>query len=107
MNLNFIKTEICPKCGCNVIVEESIETYNYNIKVHTNGGRWEHRKFLCGTEVCYVPNFRKEEIRGTCIRDPIYLQEVKEKNEKKKKVIEFMHSINYSNDEIECAISRL
>lgn len=107
MNLNFIKTEICPKCGCDIITEESIENIDYNIKVHTNGGRWEHRKFLCGIEICYVPNFRKEEIIGNCVRDPIYLQTLKERNNRKKKVIEFMHNLNYSNNEIEYVISRL
>lgn len=74
MKLNFIETDKCPICGCDIVIEESIETETgrMGIRVHTNGGRWEHRKFLCGKEIIYCPNFRREELKGNCKRAPIY-----------------------------------
>lgn len=68
MELQFIRTTACPRCGCAVVVRESIErdTFGKNILVHCNGGRWEEREFLCGHTVAYIPNFCAEESRGGC-----------------------------------------
>lgn len=42
MELQFIRTTACPRCGCAAVVRESIErdAFGKNILVHCNGGRW-------------------------------------------------------------------
>ena len=76
MELNFIKANRCPICGCNIVIQESVEKEfdSTKIREHVNGGRWEHRKFACGCEICYCPNFRKEEIKKECSFDPKKLE---------------------------------
>lgn len=76
MNLNYIKTNKCPVCGCTEVIEESVETdcVTEGIRVHSNGGSWEHRTFLCGMEIRYIPNFRSETMAGRCKNDPAYLE---------------------------------
>jgi len=65
--LKNIKMITCPKCGCAEIVKEYVDVENYNkpkVHQHTNGTRWEHRAFLCGFEVIYEPNFKRETINN-------------------------------------------
>jgi hypothetical protein len=33
-----------------------------------NGQSWERRRFMCGREVEWIPNFEREEFSGTCGR---------------------------------------
>lgn len=90
MELRNIKTNECPICGCTDIVSESVETNIFNkIRVHCNGTRWEHRKFLCGKEICYEPNFSKEFTYGNCVNDPTYLAFLKKQKEDKEKLLSF------------------
>lgn len=75
MKLLFIKTERCPVCGCDIVVKEEIQYSNYEnrkneIREHANGGRWETRRFLCGHEIEYIPNFSKEFCKNKCKHDP-------------------------------------
>lgn len=67
-----IRTTSCPVCGCTTVVIESVETELDRpvIRHHCNGGQWENRKFACGYEVRYVPNFLKEERVAMCKKDP-------------------------------------
>lgn len=90
MNLQNITSTCCPVCGCSVIVKESVE-YNENdgIRIHCNGGRWEHRYFLCGGEIYFVPNFNKEIPRGTCKNDPKYLAKIQKQKEDEEKLTAF------------------
>ena len=85
MKLNYIKTDRCPICGCNIVVNESVETECNSIKIreHSNGGRWEYRKFACGCTIHYCPNFRKEEIKNECSLDPKKIEREKKRNEAK------------------------
>lgn len=82
MKLKFIKTEKCPICGCDVIINESVEKELYSTKIreHANGGRWEYRKFACGCEISYVPNFSREEVIGQCIFDPKKIEREKKRS---------------------------
>ena len=52
MKLNFIETDRCPICGCNIVIKESVETEFNSTKIreHASGGRWEYRQFACGCE---------------------------------------------------------
>lgn len=78
MELKFICTTKCPECGCTVVVAESIETITYNygsvteIREHTNTGRWETRKFLCGKTIRYSPNFSIDETIHECMVTEAY-----------------------------------
>ncbi len=84
MNLRFIKSTECPSCKCSVIVEEGLETSSVGrdeVRTHCNGKQWEYRKFLCGCQIKYVPNFSAEEIQYKCRKTTEYLkrEEVREK----------------------------
>lgn len=59
----------CPTCGCTTIVAEGVEVSRNGerkIAQHVNGERWEHRTFLCGRTVKWVPNFSQELATGVC-----------------------------------------
>lgn len=81
MKLNFIKTKKCPDCGCTTIVEESVQTWNRSGKpeifTHCNGGTWEHRTFLCGNVVVFIPNYSHEAFKKTCTQSKAYKKEKK------------------------------
>jgi len=83
MKLKFIKTEKCPICGCDVVVNEGVEKELHlpKIRQHTNGSTWEHRTFACGCEICYSPNFSREEVRGKCSFDPEMIERDKKRSE--------------------------
>lgn len=99
MELKHIKTNKCPICGCTDVVSESVETDTFNrIKVHCNGTRWEHRKFLCGKEICYEPNFSRESVHGNCINDPTYLAFLKKQKEDKDKLLSFCEENGISKE---------
>lgn len=83
----------CPKCSCNIVIQETIETEygrDYNdsgkIRVHCNGHRWESRKFLCGCIVQFIPNFMTHEVKGQCINDLVYKEKVLKRKELKKQI---------------------
>lgn len=91
MELQNIKTIKCPICGCTDIISESLEIDTFGqIKIHCNGTRWEHRKFLCGKEIRYEPNFTKESLHGNCKNDPEYLALVQKRKEDKEKLLSFL-----------------
>jgi hypothetical protein len=67
MNLQFLKTATCPDCGA-APSSESIDAdpYNKGYRQHVNGMRWEHRQFICGSHITFVPNFQREERTRAC-----------------------------------------
>lgn len=89
MKLEYIKTEQCPICGCTEVVKEFVEHDGQTIRTHCNGTRWEHRQFLCGLEMCFVPNFMKETVEKNCNNDPCYLARLKKAKEDKEKLLAF------------------
>lgn len=97
MNLQFIKSDQCPKCGETTVISESVEadkfSENPRIREHCNRGRWEKRDFICGQSIKYCPNGSKEELSGECRNDI----EIKNKKEKRKtaydKVLDFIESL--------------
>lgn len=99
--LKSIKTTMCPVCGCGEIVEESIQTSNYNkpeVLRHCNGARWEHRKFLCGYRVQYEPNFSKEveSKNSECCYNPEVITRKEKEKQDKRNVIDLLESNNIS-----------
>lgn len=86
--IKSIKTTSCPVCGCATIISESVEVGmdNLTIRVHCNGGQWEHRKFACGYETMYIPNFFGERRSCACKNDPEVIR-VKQKTEELKETI--------------------
>lgn len=103
MELKHIQTKKCPICGCNEVVGEYIETCHYKantIKTHTNGGRWEHKRFLCGKEIIYDPNYRKEYTKGNCDNDPEYIALIRKQKEEKDKIYTFCEENGISKETI-------
>lgn len=99
MELRNIKTNKCPICGCTDVVSESVEIDTFHrIKVHCNGTRWEHRKFLCGKEIRYEPNFSNESVHGNCINDQTYQALLKKQKEDKEKLLSFCEENGISKD---------
>lgn len=99
--LNCIKTVQCPICGCTEIIEESLKVSQIGplapeVYQHSNGTRWESRKFLCGYKVEYEPNFKREvKVESSeCFHDP----EVKERKRKLKEDKEQLIILLEEND---------
>lgn len=86
MKFNDLKVTSCPECGCLDIVEESLAVSGGEIMKHTNGGRWENRKFLCGHVVEFVPNYSKPLCKSRCRRTEEYLQAVAKYGEEQDKL---------------------
>ena len=64
MELKEIKTTKCPICGNSVVTKEEISW------MHTNGHGNEIRRFSCGYEIEFVPNFMKEyPVKRTCCKN--------------------------------------
>lgn len=76
MNLQFIQTETCPKCGATASSENVEHDRDYKgrlkVRTHAHGGTWETRRFACGYTVKYIPNFSKEVFEGDCTSSPEY-----------------------------------
>lgn len=85
MQLAYIKTDRCPVCGCAIVVSESVETEinSDKIRVHSNGYRWEYRRFACGYETHFSPNFVKEYAKKECSLDPKKLERETKRSEAK------------------------
>jgi hypothetical protein len=89
-----IKTIACPVCGCAVVVSESIEVEidRPEVRRHCNGGQWEHRRFACGYETKYVPNFDKESRSKVCKTDPEVLERKRKTDELKESLMQMINS---------------
>lgn len=76
MQMNYLTGDACPVCGETTVVGEWVETETLGdetrVLCHVNGARWEHRKFACGQELVYIPNFSRTEKSDyrVCRRDP-------------------------------------
>jgi hypothetical protein len=96
VNLRFIKTTTCPICGCSQVASESIDVSSYaddpKYNTHCNGENWEHRKFVCGYAISYVPNFRAEEKTNDCKYNPTEAEKKMKRAKAKEKIIEFVYS---------------
>lgn len=63
MNLDYIRAKACPICNADV-VSESCE------RRHANGQGFEKRRFSCGMELAWSPNFERLETAQGCPADP-------------------------------------
>lgn len=96
MELRFLKGDKCPICGTHVVVQESVEVDRYGkepkVREHVHGGKWEHRKFICGLVLSYCPNFRRTEINKLyrCQNDPKLIERNKKREEAKQEVLKFI-----------------
>ena len=94
VEIRSIRTLVCPVCGCQEIVEESVECWNGEIKEHCNGGRWEHRKFACGFHIEYVPNFLRERCLTKCSFDPDELAKKEQERKAKADITNLIETAN-------------
>ena len=100
MKLQFIKTDKCPVCGCDTVVSEHVETEfnSAKIRTHCSGGRWEYRKFACGYETHYCPNFFKEQKNRSCASDPKIIERDKKRKEAKSALCSTIASLDVDNE---------
>jgi predicted nucleic-acid-binding Zn-ribbon protein len=79
--LVHLKTIDCPKCGCISVEEESVDTSNGKIRMHTNGQRWEYRTFTCGYKAEFSPNYGRdiEADYSRCRNDEEYIEKMKKR----------------------------
>lgn len=100
MNLEFVKTNSCPVCGCDIVAEETVELDRdrKGIRRHANGGAWEERVFACGCRVSYCPNFRAEEIKGRCVNDPKYIEMMKKREAAKQKLYSTIKTLDTDDE---------
>lgn len=99
MKFQHLKTERCPHCGSEA-VSDSYEVSIYlkppQINVHINGQRWETRKFLCGLQIQWSPNFNRE--LGSEYHECQNSAVVVEKNKKRAKLVERLLKATVSGD---------
>ncbi|MFF2532344.1 hypothetical protein ACFVS2_25880 [Brevibacillus sp. NPDC058079] len=104
LQLQFIKEKNCPICGTHIVVEESVDVDRFGrepkIREHVHGGKWEHRRFICGMTLSYCPNFQKTEVNkySNCKNNPVLIERIKKREEAKQKVLMFIDEI-YDVDE--------
>lgn len=68
MEFRHLRTTACPDCGASPCREEIALGTDGTIRTHMNGQRWERRRFTCGREIEWIPNFGREAFSGTCDR---------------------------------------
>lgn len=100
MNLQYIKTDACPVCGCCAITQESVEIdrHSHKIREHSCGGNWERRTFACGFEVKYVPNFNAESVSHECELDPKITERENKRKEAKLKLVLTIDELDTDDD---------
>lgn len=79
IQFRHLKVGACPTCGERTVVAERVEVSTYGLKTpeirqHTNGQRWEHRRFLCGCEVEWVPNYEAAWVSVVCPQNPTLIE---------------------------------
>lgn len=64
----------CSVCGCSTVSCESTDVSFQGIEIreHTNGERWDRRRFACGQTVRWIPNFQREEVVESCQNNDEY-----------------------------------
>lgn len=102
MKLKYITTNKCPTCGTDIIIEERIEKdiASFQIRVHTNGECWEHRRFVCGQEIGYIPNCQTEELSkfNVCTNNNEYKNKIRKQKEANAQMIHFVESLDVDED---------
>lgn len=99
MKFQHLKTERCPHCGSEAVgdfYEVSIYSKPRKINVHSNGQRLEIRKFLCGLEIRWSPNFNHEveSEYHACQNSAVVI----EKNKKRAELAERLLKVTVSGD---------
>ena len=102
MKLKYITTDKCPICGTDIIIEERIEKEigAFRIKTHTNGECWEHRRFACGQEIEYIPNYQVEMMSEVyvCNNNEMYKIKLRKQKEANAQMIHFVESLDVDED---------
>ncbi|WP_291566864.1 MULTISPECIES: hypothetical protein [unclassified Clostridium] len=102
MDLEYIKENKCPMCGCNVIIEERVQAARNEMgyRTHAHGGRWESRKFACGQELNYCPNFSKVEISqyNICQKNEEYIIKQQKREQALKEIKKFILTLDVDED---------
>ena len=80
MELEHIRTVICPHCGCKEITMEAVSNK------HSSGDWNEVRNFACGYKLHYYPNMDRIEHEGECVRSEQY-KEIHQKRAQAREVI--------------------
>ena len=97
-----LKTARCPTCGCEIVVKESISVDTHRgkneIRTHCNGERWETRRFLCGFETSFIPNYSKESPGQKCQFDPEEIRKEKERVKTIEKVEKYIGNLKCDSD---------
>lgn len=87
-----ISDQRCPECRCDDIKSELREN------LHTCGFWNEYRKFDCGLELHYCPNFDKVSVVHPCLRSKEFLRQTKEKDRLCDEVVRLIKSADLPED---------
>ena len=108
--LRYVKTNQCPICGCNTIINENIQTEidRESLLEHCHGGRWETRDFICGMTIKYEPNFSNEQYdRLSCRKNPEKIELIKKKTEMFEEAKRLINGLNQDEDFKEVLLERI
>jgi hypothetical protein len=93
MELVFLKETCCPECGCTEVIEEGLAIgTDGKIKRHCNGKLWEYRKFLCGFQWEYSPNYScpMPSEYDTCRQSKKYLAKIRNQQQTAEQIKRFV-----------------
>lgn len=91
MKLTQIKEEYCSDCGSRVVAESQD-------RQHTNGHYNESRRYACGKEVAFSPNFMKVEVENPCPKSSKE-RAIKEKRKRaSKKIIDMVNKLKIDKE---------
>lgn len=100
MTLEYIKADSCPICQA-ATVAESCE------RCHTNGEGFERRKFACGMELSWSPNFSRLETSSQCPKDVNTVRKVAKQKAAKLALQEFLANLDVDQAWKDCVTGRI
>jgi hypothetical protein len=93
MHLEDIKDEVCPICGSEAIYEQK--------KLKHSNGHWnESRRFACGAQIDFIPNFMRSELSKLyqCKNDPDYIEMLSKRKKAKKSLQSYIEELDVDDD---------
>ena len=90
--LVHINATICPDCECSTVESEGRNNQ------HCSGEWNEHRRFRCGLELKYTPNFHRVEVAKPCPRSPEQLKVNQQKEVALGKLTAYISRLDLGDD---------
>ena len=91
LQLDKIKFKTCPECGAGAVSSRQE-------KKHVNGHWNEYRKFECGLNLHFSPNFMRIEVEEPCKNSKEFIDKALRKNQAKEKIINYISKLEVDKE---------